>query len=214
MYIVENYFTAVVLSIITMLCWGSWSNTQKMASKKWPFQLFYRDYVVGVFLFSIIWALTFGSMGESGQGFIENLLQTNLRFLFYAFLGGVIFNLANLLLVAAIDKVGLAIAFPVAIGISTSLGTTINHIAQPEGTITWLLFTGILFFLFAVIINSITYKKLQGENQKVSYKGIGISVASGVLMGCFYYAVATSISGDYIIIQPVVNLQPNLDKLV
>jgi glucose uptake protein len=202
MYIVENYFTAVLLCIVTMLCWGSWANTQKMASKKWPFQLFYRDYVIGVFIFSILWALTFGSIGEDGQGFIENLLQTNLRFLFFAFLGGVIFNLANLLLVAAIDKVGLAIAFPVAIGISTSLGTTINHFARPEGTNTWLLFSGILFFLFAVIINSITYKKLHGTNQNVSYKGIGISVASGLLMGCFYYAVATSISGDYVIIQP------------
>lgn len=201
MYTVDNYLIAVMLSVITMLCWGSWANTQKMVSKKWPFQLFYRDYVFGVFLFSVIWAFTLGSIGDNGQGFVENLLQTNIRFLLYAFVGGVIFNLANLLLVAAIDKVGLAIAFPVAIGISTSLGTTINHFAQPANANSWLLFSGVLLFLLAVIVNSITYKKLQGNSKQVSYKGIGISIASGLLMGCFYYAVAASISGDYIIIQ-------------
>ncbi len=202
MYTVDNYFIAVMLSIITMFCWGSWANTQKMASKKWPFQLFYRDYVIGVFVLSLIGALTMGSFGAKGQGFFENVFQTELRFLFYAFLGGIIFNLANLLLVAAIDKVGMAVAFPVAIGISTSLGTAINYIAQPTGTNSVLLFAGIAFLILAVVVNSIAYKKLQKDEHAASYKGIGIAIISGLLMGCFYYSVATSISGDFEIIEP------------
>lgn len=37
---VDSYAVAVVLCIMTMLCWGSWANTQKLASKEWRFQLF------------------------------------------------------------------------------------------------------------------------------------------------------------------------------
>jgi len=201
MYIIESYYTAIYLSIVTMFCWGSWANTQKMASKKWPFQLFYRDYVIGVFLFSLVWAFTFGSNGESGQGFLENFSQAGYNMMFIAFLGGVIFNLANILLVAAIDIVGLAIAFPVAIGISCALGTTINYFAQPGETIVSLLFTGIFFFLVAVVINSFAYKRLQSAKQEKSYKGLFISMLSGLFMGIFYYAVAISISADFEIIQ-------------
>jgi len=202
MYIVETYSTAIFLSIITMLCWGSWANTQKMVSKKWPFQLFYRDYVIGVFIFSLIWAFTFGSIGNKGQGFVENILQAGGNALFMAFLGGIIFNLANILLVAAIDIAGMAVAFPVAIGISCSLGTAINYIAQPEGTNRLLLFTGIVFFLLAVFFNAFAYKKLQEKKQKISFKGVFISILSGLFMGLFYYSVAASISSTFETIEP------------
>lgn len=202
MFIIESYSTAVFLSIITMLCWGSWANTQKMVSKKWPFQLFYRDYVIGVFIFSLLWAFTFGSTGDKGQGFVENISQAGLNALFMAFLGGIIFNLANILLVAAIDIAGMAVAFPVAIGISCSLGTAINYIAQPEGTNRLLLFAGIAFFLLAVVFNSFAYKKLQEGKQKTSFKGVFISILSGLFMGLFYYSVAASISTTLENIEP------------
>ena len=69
MFIVENYGTAVLFCIITMLCWGSWANTQKLAGKTWRFELFYWDYVIGILLFSIIAAFTLGSTGKKAEVF-------------------------------------------------------------------------------------------------------------------------------------------------
>lgn len=197
MFIVNSYTAAVFLSIITMLCWGSWANTQKMVSAKWPFQLFYRDYVIGVFLTSLIFAFSLGSIGNNGQSFFENISYAGSNALFLAFLGGVIFNLANLLLVAAIDITGLSFAFPLAIGISCSLGTTINYFVQPEGTNRLFLFLGILFFILAVVFNSMAFKKLQSGVKNLSFKGTFISILSGLFMGTFYFSVSSSISNTY-----------------
>ena len=74
MFIVESYGLAVALCWVTMLCWGSWGNTQKLAAKTWRYELFYWDYVIGIVLFSLIWGLTLGSTGEAGRGFIQDLL--------------------------------------------------------------------------------------------------------------------------------------------
>src|SRR6266705_783145 len=102
MYTVANYNTAVLLCIITMACWGSWANTQKLASKEWRFQLFYWDYAIGVFLLALLLAFTLGSHGAGGRSFLPDLKQADAKWLESAFLGGVIFNLSNILLVAAI----------------------------------------------------------------------------------------------------------------
>jgi len=115
MVTIESYAVAVVMCFITMLCWGSWANTQKLATKEWRFQLFYWDYSIGVLLLTLILALTMGSMGAGGRGFFADLGQASAKYLGYAFLGGVIFNIANIFLVAAIDIAGLAVAFPVGI---------------------------------------------------------------------------------------------------
>ena len=144
MFIVENYFMAVIFCIITMFCWGSWANTQKLASKTWSFQLYYWDYAIGVVLFSLLMGLTLGSNGELGRAFIEDLQQATTYSLGSAFLGGVIFNLANLLIVAAIDIAGMAVAFPVGIGIALVLGVLINYFAVPIGD-PWLLFLSHVF---------------------------------------------------------------------
>ena len=126
MFIVENYTLAVLFCIVTMLCWGSWANTQKLASKTWSFQLYYWDYALGVVLFSLLMGLTLGSSGDLGRSFTQDLTQASLSSLSAAFLGGVIFNLANLLIVAAIDIAGMAVAFPVGIGIALVLGVLIK----------------------------------------------------------------------------------------
>src|SRR5258708_15605298 len=108
MVTIESYPAAVVMCVVTMLCWGSWANTQKLATREWPFQLFYWDYAFGVFLFAVVLAFTLGSIGSAGRGFLIDLVQADGTWLGSAFLGGVIFNLANILLVAAIDVAGLA----------------------------------------------------------------------------------------------------------
>ena len=118
MVIIHSYFFAVILLFITMICWGSWANTQKLATRKWPFQLFYWDYTIGVVVLSLLFALTLGSVGESGRSFLPDLAQAESQHLLSAFIGGVVFNIANLLLVAAIDIAGMAVAFPIGIGIA------------------------------------------------------------------------------------------------
>ncbi len=132
MFIVQNYSTAIVFCIITMLCWGSWANTQKLAEKTWRFELFYWDYVIGILLFSLISALTLGSFGDSGRSFISDLQQADLSNITSAFIGGVVFNAANILFSAAIAVAGMAVAFPVGIGIALVLGVILNYSAAQK----------------------------------------------------------------------------------
>ncbi len=133
MFIVQSYSLAVVMCIITMLCWGSWANTQKLASKEWRFQLFYWDYAIGVMLLALLLAFTLGSTGSGGRPFLADLRQADAKWLGSAFLGGVIFNLSNILLVAAIDIAGLAVAFPVGVGLALVLGVITTYISQAGG---------------------------------------------------------------------------------
>ena len=194
MFIIENYQLAVFLCVITMLCWGSWANTQKLASKKWGFPLFYWDYTLGVILLSLVFGLTLGSTGDSGQAFLPNLSEATSNAVFYALLGGVIFNIANLLLVAAIDIAGMAIAFPIGIGIALVLGVLVNYIAAPVGDPV-LLFTGVGLVALAIVVDALAYKKI--STGTATTKGIMISLAAGVLMGFFYRFVAASMSEDF-----------------
>lgn len=194
MFVIDNYSLAVFLCVITMLCWGSWANTQKLASKKWGFPLFYWDYTLGVILISLIFGLTMGSSGDSGQAFIPNLRDASMNAIFYALLGGIVFNIANLLLVAAIDIAGMAIAFPIGIGIALVLGVVVNYVATPVGDPT-LLFTGVGLVALAIIVDALAYKRI--SKGAATTKGIVISLAAGVLMGFFYRFVAASMSSDF-----------------
>ncbi|MDH5400124.1 MAG: GRP family sugar transporter [Cyclobacteriaceae bacterium] len=197
MFIVSEYFTAVVFTIITMLCWGSWANTQKLAEKTWRFELFYWDYVLGILLLALISAFTLGSTGTDGRGFLADIQQAEAEHIGNALLSGVIFNLANILLVAAIAIAGIAVAFPVGIGIALVLGVLINYVATPYGNVT-LLFSGVGLVTLAIIFDAVAYKTKSTDSQKVSTRGILISVIAGVLMSLFYRFVAKSMAADFI----------------
>jgi glucose uptake protein len=189
MFIVESYGIAVFMCIITMLCWGSWANTQKLASKEWRFQLFYWDYAIGVFLLSLILAFTIGSMGGGGRSFVADLQQADSKWLFSAFIGGVIFNLSNILLVAAIDIAGLAVAFPVGVGLALVLGVITTYLSTKVGNAP-MLALGVAAIMVAIILDAIAYKRLASGDKKTPVKGIVISIAAGLLMGFFYKYVA------------------------
>src|SRR5215210_5428882 len=133
MFIIQSYSVAVLFCIITMLCWGSWANTQKLAGKTWRFELFYWDYVIGIFLFSLLSALTLGSMGKEGRSFIADLQQAASSNIISALLGGFIFNAANILFSAAIAIAGMAVAFPIAIGLALVIGVIVNYSAAEKG---------------------------------------------------------------------------------
>ena len=171
MFIVGSYTLAVVLCFITMLCWGSWANTQKIAAKSWRFELFYWDYVLGILLFSLILGFTLGSSGTQGMGFVENLRQAESGSILSALAGGIIFNLANILIVAAISIAGMSVAFPVGIGIALVLGVIINYIGMPQGNPVWL-FGGVALVGLAIVIDALAYGRKAVQAQKVPAKGI------------------------------------------
>lgn len=197
MFIVENYSLAIILCVVTMFCWGSWANTTKLTSKDWRFELFYWDYGVGILCTTIILAFTLGSNGNEGRAFMADVSQADRSSLYSALAGGVIFNLANILLVAAIGIAGMSVAFPVGIGIALVLGVIVNYIDSPQGN-PLLIFGGVALIAVAIILNAKAYQKLQtNATEKVSQKGLMLSVVSGCLMGLFYKYVAGSMVSDF-----------------
>jgi len=157
MILPTTYLAALLLSLFTMLCWGSWANTQKLAGSKWRFELFYADYSVGVFLCALIAAFTLGSMNEKEITFMDSFAAIALRKVGWALAGGVIFNIANILLVAAIAISGMAVAFPIAIGLALIIGVVWNYFLNPQGNPA-MLFGGALLVALAIVIDAIAYR--------------------------------------------------------
>ncbi|MDP2722214.1 MAG: GRP family sugar transporter [Bacteroidales bacterium] len=195
MFIVSSYTLAVGLCFITMLCWGSWANSQKIAAKNWRFELFYWDYVIGILLFSLLFGFTFGSTGSLGMSFLDSINQASNSSIVNSIIGGVIFNLSNILLVAAIAIAGMATAFPVGVGIAMVLGVLINYMATPKGDPV-LLFVGVGIVVIAIVLDAIAYKKLAVIVKKASTKGIVLSVLAGFLMAWFFRFIASAIAAD------------------
>lgn len=179
-----------------MLCWGSWANTQKLAASSWRFELFYWDYVIGIVLLGLVFAITLGNSGNEGRGFIEDIGQANEKNIFSAIIGGIIFNAANILLCAAIAIAGMSVAFPVGIGLALVIGVIVNYIDQPLGNKV-LLFGGVALVVLAILLNAFAYRKMQSGNKNPTSKGLLLSIISGVLMGLFYKYVAASMFPDF-----------------
>jgi glucose uptake protein len=192
MFTVESYPLAVLMCVVTMLCWGSWANTLKLAGKEWRFQLFYWDYAIGVFLFSLVLAFTLGSHGDGGRRFLADLAQADPRWLGSAFLGGVIFNLSNILLVAAIDIAGMALAFPVGVGLALVLGVGTTYFAKPEGDVP-MIAVGVGCVVVAIVLDALAYRRLAAAGAAASLKGLFLAIVAGVLMGWFYSFVAQAL---------------------
>jgi len=195
MFVVHNYALAVVFCVITMLCWGSWANTRRLAGSGWRFELFYWDYSLGVPLLTLILGLTLGSAGTEGRGFVADLSQASSGSVESALLGGAIFNLANLLLVAAIEVAGMAVAFPVAIGLALLIGVIVNYLAAPVGN-GLLLALGLLLVTLAIVLDAVAYRRLSAGAAGVTTKGLLLSIASGIFMGLFYRFVAAAMYAD------------------
>ncbi len=196
MFIIENYSTAILFCVITMLCWGSWANTQKLAATSWRFELFYWDYVLGILLVSLLFAFTLGSNGAGGRSFVADVSQADSGSIVSAILGGIIFNAANILLVAAIAIAGMAVAFLVGIGLALVIGVIVNYVANPVGN-QLLLFSGVALIVVAILLNANAYRKMQSGNKNPSTKGLALSIVAGIMMGFFYKYVAASMFPDF-----------------
>jgi len=193
MVLVHNYALAVFFFLMAMTCWGSWANTQKLAAKNWRFELYYWDVVSGLLIFALLAAFTLGTLGSepSGRTFLEDLAQTDWRSIGFGMLGGVIWNLGNLLLVAAIAVAGLAVGFPIGGGIAWLGGTIIGYIIEisTTGSSTsnpYLLFTGMALAITAIYLSMVSYKRLQSQKKRASFKGILLSVLAGLFIAPFY----------------------------
>jgi glucose uptake protein len=191
----QTYTVALILMFVTMLCWGSWANTVK-ACPGYRFQLFYWDYVIGLFLAALVWGLTLGSFGSDGSPMFRDLHQADTSHLVYALLGGAIFNVANLLLVAAIDIAGLAVAFPVGIGLALVVGAISSYLFSPSGN-PMLLFGGILLVAIAIVLDALAYRLREVQHKSLSARGVVISLIAGLLMGSFYPFVSRSMTGQH-----------------
>ncbi|RDV17211.1 multidrug DMT transporter permease [Pontibacter diazotrophicus] len=196
MFVIPSYSLAVIFCVITMLCWGSWANAQKLASSNWRFELFYWDFVLGVLFVSLLLAFTLGSWGGEGRSFIPDLMQADSSALGSALLGGIIFNLSNILLSAAIAIAGMAVAFPVGVGLALVIGVVVNYLELPVGD-AGLLSVGVGFIVVAILLNAGAYRRLSQGMGGVSGKGLLLAVVSGCLMGLFYRYVAASMFPDF-----------------
>jgi len=172
---------ALIMMITSAICWGSWANTYK-GVKNYRFELFYWDYAVGIFLICLVLGHTMGSMGNNADSLINDIHSADTSNVISTMVGGAIFNLANLLLVAAIDMAGLAIAFPVSIGIALVVGVVLSYVQQPKGN-GGLLAAGVVCAVIAVIMDGKAYGSLASAGRSTSKKSIIVCVVSGVLMG-------------------------------
>ena len=179
--------------ILSMLCWGSWANTVKLCPG-YRFQLFYWDYVIGLLVGALAWGLTLGTVGSTGRPFFPDLLSIPTSNLVFALIGGIIFNIANLLLVAAIEIAGLAVAFPVGIGLALVVGAVSSYLLSPNGN-PLMLFGGIALVVAAIVCDAVAYRLREKQRPAMSRRGVVISLLSGLLMGSFYPFVARSMSG-------------------
>jgi glucose uptake protein len=195
MFVVHSYSLAVIFCVVTMLCWGSWANARKLAPAEWRFELFYWDYALGVLLIAFILGITLGTLSTGGRSFFADLAQADGASIGHALFGGVVFNLANILLVAAIEVAGMAVAFPVGIGLALVLGVILNYVAVPVGNPA-LLGAGVGLVTLAIILDALAYRRQAATAVHMSAKGLLLSLACGIFMGVFYRFVAAAMYAD------------------
>jgi len=203
MVMIQDYGLAIMFCVIACICWGSWANTQKMAAKTWRFELFYWDMTLGIVIVCSLAALTLGSFGNDGRSFLIDIQNADLRSIGFAALGGALWNLGTLLLVAAISVAGMSIAFPIGGGIAWILGTIINYIIIVSGGEVasqnpGMLWIGVAIIISAIAISSIIYKRVSQIRKKPSVKGIVLSAVAGLVIAFFYGFVVKSIDPAFI----------------
>jgi len=196
MYLPETYQAALILMLMSMLCWGSWANTLKLCPG-YRFQLFYWDYALGVLVGAVALGLTAGSYGNSGPAFIADIVGSTPHAMLLAACGGVVFNAANLLLVAAIDVAGLAVAFPVGIGLALVVGSVWSYLVSPKANPLFL-FGGVALVVLAIVLDAAAYRRRERGAQATTTRGIVLSLIAGLLMGSFYPLVARAMTGTEI----------------
>ena len=203
MVIITNYAVAIMFTVLAMICWGSWPNTQKIAARNWRFELFYWDKITGILFMALIAAFTLGSLGTEGRTFLEDLRQADTQSIMFAMLGGILWNAGNLFLVAAIATAGMSVAFPIGGGIAWILGILVNYfVVLMAGKVPavnpLLLWTGMIIIIIAILLSGKAYRQLASEQKKPSARGIVLSVIAGLFIAFFYGFLVKSLDGEFV----------------
>jgi glucose uptake protein len=208
MILPQTHAAVLFLMTLSLLCWGSWANSYKLAGK-WRFELYYFDFAVGVALAAFVYAITVGNLGYDGFSFMDDLAHAGKRQWLYGFMAGVVFNLANMILISAISVAGMAVAFPMGIGVATIVGTTLAYAGGRTGGPAPL-FAGCALIAAAVLAAALAYRfhavltheqlaragRAASTRRPTSIKGIVLALVSGLLMGSFFPLVDKAKEGD------------------
>src|SRR3984957_18765951 len=184
---------AWTLMILSMICWGSWANSFKL-TRGVRFELFYWDYAIGAAVSALLLAVLMDTPTASGAAFPASLLTAGSAALMEAAAAGVVFNLANLLLVAAIAIAGLAVAFPVAIGTALIIGTALTFFVDHKG-VPLVIAVGVSFAAIAIVCCAAAYRA-QAHEIQVTRRGVIICLVSGLLMGSWAPLAASSMRAE------------------
>jgi glucose uptake protein len=117
----------------------------------------------------------------------------------FGFLGGVVFNFANMLLVAAISVAGMVVAFPIGIGLALVVGVCLNYLIKPAGHPAFL-FGGCALIVGAIVLDTLAYRAMgmlrheaaakagvaKSTRRGAPIKGVVLALVSGLLMGTFF----------------------------
>ncbi|MBV8833907.1 MAG: AcrB/AcrD/AcrF family protein [Acidobacteriaceae bacterium] len=197
MFIINSSGLAIAFCVLTMVGWGSWANTQKLAGKEsWPFELFYWDYAIGVAIAGLLFLVTLGVSGSAGMSSFANLASASPKSMGEAIAAGALFNLANILLVAAIDAAGMSIAFPVGIGLALIIGTAASYIQTPKGNLAFLS-AGVALILVAIVVSAVAHRRMASKDTETRMSGLWFAIVAGLLMGFFYPELTRSISPGF-----------------
>lgn len=208
MILPQTYVVTLAVMIFGMLCLGSWANTLKLGGN-WRFELYYFDFAFGVLVVSLLLAFTVGSAGYDGFSFLDDLMHAGKRQWFYAFVAGVIFNFANILLTAAVSVAGMSVAFPMGIGSALVVGSLLSLLVRRSGNPMSML-AGCLTIMVAVVAAGLAYSalgvirhealakagKARSTRQPSAIKGIMLSLVSGLLMGSFAPLTQNAMEGE------------------
>jgi glucose uptake protein len=197
MFVISNPGIAIFFCVVTMVGWGSWANTQKLAGKEhWPFALYYWDYAFGVAFLGGVFCFTLGSFGSAGTSAFANLHTVAAGPVLRALASGALFNVSNILLVIAIDAAGLSLAFPVGVGLALVIGTVASYYNAPKGN-PLLLGGGVLLIIFAMIMSALANRRVANGRLTRTSRGLLFAIAAGCLMGFFYPQLMLSISPNF-----------------
>jgi glucose uptake protein len=212
MILPSSYAFTLALIILGMLCWGSWASLYKAAAPggtKMRFELFYFDFAIGTVVAALICALTFGSFGFDGFTFMDDLLHAAKKQDLLAVLAGAVFNLGNMLLLAAVSEAGMATAFPLAIGVAIVVGSTWQFFLKPGENLA-LYLVGAVVIVFGVLVSTAAYRaymlgkvdelvrtgQQKTTRRKVSARGAAIAILGGLILGSYVPLISSAMEGE------------------
>jgi glucose uptake protein len=174
MILPQSNSLVLILMIASMLLLGAWASLFKAAGK-WRFELFYFDFAFGLLLAAIIFSFTFGDLGYDGFTFMDDLQHAGKHQWVYCFLSGIIFNIGNMLMLASVSVAGLAIAFPMTMGVAVIVASLVGLGGKPPGN-ALLIVLGCGLVLTSVVMNAVAYRIIGRErHEKLARAGLAKS---------------------------------------